>query len=796
VEFRILGLLEVVEHGQPLEVGRGKDSALLALLLLNANRPVSVERAVDELWEGLKPPANASKTVQIYVSRLRSRLGSERILTTPAGYVLKADASEVDASRFERLAAEGQAHLEAGKLDRAVGELTAALDLWRGEALADFGFDVFAQAEIGRLRERHESAVADQIDARLGLGQAAELITELEALVREHPLWERPRRQLMLALYHAGRQADALEAYQEARSTFVEGLGIEPSRALRELHQQILNQDPALEPEPRAAEGATPEETSASPAADAAGGLVPRNARKTVTVLFLGFEVSSPVGGQLDPEILRRIEGRILGRGQAAVERHGGSIDTASGAALTAVFGLPTVHEDDALRAVRAATEAREAFAGLAAELDAELGIALEWRIGISTGEVIVSGGEATQSRVSGAALSSSSLIAAAGQLICDRTTYRHVRDRVAAHETGEVWRITGLLDAPRGDGSRLTSPMVGRERERRRLLDAFEQAVGDRSCQLFTVLGVAGVGKSRLVQEALGSLSGRALIARGRCLPYGEGITFWPLAEAVAELAGVDHGASTDEALTKLTSALGEGDGAQSAARQVGELIGLVEATGRIEERFAAVAELLGSLARSGPVVVVFDDIHWGEPTFLDLVERLTDSVRGVALLIVCLARPELLELRAGWGGGKLNATTTLLEPLSADECTVLIRNLVGVTRGIESRIVEAAEGNPLFVEEMLSVLIDDGLLVRDKNRWRTTGDIAAVPVPATIHAVLAARLDQLDHVERAVIERAAVDGKVFVEGAIADLLPQELREAVHPALGSLVRKDLIRAE
>ena len=332
---------------------------------------------------------------------------------------------------------------------------------------------------------------------------------------------------------------------------------------------------------------------------------------------------------------------------------------------------------------------------------------------------------------------------------------------------------------------------MVGRERERRRLRDAFEQAVSDRSCQLFTVLGLAGVGKSRLVQELLDELAGRALVVRGRCLPYGEGITYWPLAEAVKEAVGLDDGSSPEEALALLTKALGEGPGAELAAHRVADTIGLVEVAGGVEEPFAAVRELFASLARTRPLVVVFDDIHWGEATFLDLVEYLADGVRDVPILIVCLARPELLELRTGWGGGKPNGTTALLEPLSGDECAVLIRNLVGragLATEVEARIADAAEGNPLFVEEMLSMLIDDGLLIRERGRWSANGDISAVRMPPTIQALLAARLDQLDDNERAVIERAAVVGKVFYEGAVFDLAPANLRPAV-PDLACLSR-------
>ena len=797
MEFRVLGLLEVADDGRLLTIARGKESALLALLLVNANEPLSTDRIVDEMWEG-RPPENAAKTVQIYISRLRSRVGRERILTTPAGYVLEVEPGELDTITFERLGAEGQSQLEAGNLSRAESVLTEALDLWRGQALADFRFDAFAQAEIGRLQELHGSAIADRVDARLALGYAEQVIAELEVLVREQPLWERPRRQLMLAQYQAGRQSDALDAYQAARTMLVEELGIEPSRSLRELHQQILNQDSALDREvpadERVEEGVLAH--TVPHVEDAVGA---SDARKTITALFVGIALSSELGERLDPESLRRVSDRALDAVQRAAERHGGSLETASGESLTVVFGLPTVHEDDALRAMRAAVEAREALAGLTDELVSERAVRLDFRIGVSTGEVITGADSSTHRRATGEPLTRSSRVAAAGEFVIDQETYELVRGSIVAEAAEDAWHVVALVDRPEGQPSRFTSPMVGRERERRRMRDAFEQAVSDRSCQLFTVLGLAGVGKSRLVQELLGDLDDRALVARGRCLPYGEGITYWPLAEAVRELVGLDDNESTEEALARLTQALGEGVDAERNAQRVADTIGLVEAAGRVDERFDAVKELFATLARTRPLVVVFDDIHWGEATFLDLVEHLADSVRDVPILLVCLARPELLELRPGWGGGKLNATTTLLEPLSDVECGALIRNLVGragLAEEVEVKIAGASAGNPLFVEEMLSMLIDDHLLVRENGRWTAHGDISAVRVPPTIQALLAARLDQLDGSERAVIERAAVGGKVFYEGAVADLAPAGLVAAVPDALASLTRKDLIRPE
>ena len=266
MEFRVLGLLEVAEQGRPVTIGPGKESALLALLLVNANQPLSIDRLCEELWEE-RQPENAAKTVQIYVSRLRGRLDRERIVTTRAGYMLKVEDSELDVSRFERLAAEGHSRLEAGEARLAEAVLTEALDLWCGHALADFRFEAFAQMEIGRLQELHGSAAADRIDARLALGKAEELIPELESMVREQPLWERPRKQLMLALYQSGRQPDALALYQSTRALLTEQLGLDPSPELQALERSILNQAPELDrPRPQLAARLGPLEAVEQPA--------------------------------------------------------------------------------------------------------------------------------------------------------------------------------------------------------------------------------------------------------------------------------------------------------------------------------------------------------------------------------------------------------------------------------------------------------------------------------------------------------------------------------------------------
>ncbi len=785
MRYGILGPLEASEDGRIVEVNGAKQRLLLAMLLLHANRVVSSDRLIDALWEE-QPPDTGVKALQVHVSQLRKLLGRHHLETKAPGYLLRVEPDALDLERFQRL--------------HDAGEFDEALSLWRGPPLAEFAHLRFAQAEIGRLEELHLVCLERRIEQDLARGRHTELIGELEALVAEHPLRERVRAQLMTCLYRSGRQAEALEAYQAARSALVEERGIDPGRSLRDLHQAILNQDPALDLP--VTEPVQSEQSASAPPEPAGSEPVAREARKTVTGVFVGLAISSPRGEDLDPEALRRVTRRAFREVESAVEHHGGSVETVADDAVIAVFGLPVAHEDDALRGVRAAAEARDALSSLAAELTAGWPLRLDIRIGISTGEVVTGGDGERRSWATGAPLTSSSRlghVAAPGEILVDEATRRLVRDAVVTEPADDAWRLVELAETAPGLRRRLVSPMIGRERERRRLHDAFDQAVGDRSCQLFTVLGVAGVGKSRLVRELVGELAGQALVARGRCLPYGEGITFWPLLEAVKGAVELEDGDSPEESCAKLARALEGEQGGELAAQQVAELIGIAEGGGGAEDGFTAVRMLFETLAGGHPLLLVFDDIHWGEATFLDLIEHIADWARGAPILLVCLARPELLDVRPGWGGGKLNATSVLLEPLSDDECGRLIENLVGqveLAEEVGKRIAEASEGNPLFVEEMLSMLIDDGLLVRENGRWAATRDLAAVPVPPTIHALLAARLDRLGADERAVIDRAAVEGKVFHEGAVTQLAPEALRPSVGTHLAALVRKELIRPD
>jgi class 3 adenylate cyclase/tetratricopeptide (TPR) repeat protein len=491
-------------------------------------------------------------------------------------------------------------------------------------------------------------------------------------------------------------------------------------------------------------------------AAPLAGLSVAREQRKTVSVLFCDITGSTALGESIDPEALRALLARYFERMKGIVESHGGTVEKFIGDAVMAVFGVPVVHEDDALRAVRAAVEMREALP--------ELGV--QARIGVNTGEVVTGTRErlATGDAVNVAQRLETA--AAAGEVLLGEPTCLLVRDAVDVEPVkslalkGKAKPVSAYrllaVHAPAERPPR--APMVGRQTELLRLNDTLAQAVRDRSCQLFTILGVAGVGKSRLVQEFVRGADAR--VVRGSCLSYGEGITYWPVVEVVKQLDALPR----DEL----------------AAAAVRSLLGETNESASTETIAWAFRKLLEEQAEQQPIVCVFDDLQWGEEKFLELVEHVADLARDAPILLLCMARPELLESRPAWGGGKLNATTVLLEPLDAAETEQLVDALGGAEREVRSRIAAAAEGNPLFVEEMLA-------LVRESRR----GDVS---VPPTIQALLAARLDQLDPAERAVLERGAIEGRVFHRSAVEALSDGD--GEVSARLVSLVRKEVVRPD
>jgi class 3 adenylate cyclase/tetratricopeptide (TPR) repeat protein len=529
-----------------------------------------------------------------------------------------------------------------------------------------------------------------------------------------------------------------------------------------------------------------------------------------VTVLFSDVSGSTALGERLDPEAVRALMGRYFGAMKAVIERHGGTVEKFIGDAVMAVFGIPAAHDDDALRAVRAAVEMSEALAALNAELANEGAAAIMTRTGITTGEVVAGDPSAGQTLVTGDAVNTAARLeqaAAPGEILIGVPTWRLVHDAVIAEAAEAVsakgkaeplpaYRLHAVIGHAEGHARRLDAPLFGRESELASLTQAYADAISERRCHLCTLLGAAGIGKSRLVSEFLAGNGDAAQILRGRCLPYGEGITYWPLAEALKGAAGIDDRDDRTAARHKLIMLL---DGEPDAGRVGGGLataIGLSDDPAPQSELFSAVRRVLEHMARRRPLIVVWEDIHWAESTFLDLIDHLTDWSRDVPLFLLAPARPELLDARPGWGGGKFNSSTLRLEALPDEAASRLIDALSGGSQlpdAVRSRIATAAEGNPLFVEELLAMLVDEGVLQFVDGRWQVAGDLNQLTIPPTIHALLAARLDRLSTGEREVAARASVVGRVFEPDAVAALSPPDRHNILNARLMALVRRELV---
>ncbi len=494
-------------------------------------------------------------------------------------------------------------------------------------------------------------------------------------------------------------------------------------------------------------------------------------ARKTVTVLFCDLVESTALGEGLDPESLRGVLGRWHAAMREPVEEHGGTVEKFIGDALMAVFGVPHVHEDDALRGVRAAVEMRTALQRLNAELDTELQI----RIGINSGEVVTGDGSTTL--VTGDAVNTAKRLEEAAQpdeILVGDATRRLVANAAELEAVPAVlakgkrapvgaWRIVDMIAGAAAFARRLDAPLVGRTNELAFLRAELEEAGRVRSCRLVTVYGAAGIGKSRLAAELAAEVGAYAGFVTARCLPYGDGISFLPVTELIRSAGGVVAAVEGEPDGELIVERIGAAPGADVSA----------------EERFWAIRRLLETLARERPLVVCLEDVHWAQPMFLDLVEYIAGWSRDAPMLLLCLARPDLLDERPRWPGA-----TVTLEPLTAAESEALLDELAAewpLSAAARSEIADAAEGNPLYVEQMVALLAE--------------GESAAA-VPPTIQALLAARLDRLDPLERAALERAAVVGKELSRSAIAELSPTDERASLGATLLSLVRKELLRPE
>jgi class 3 adenylate cyclase/tetratricopeptide (TPR) repeat protein len=500
-------------------------------------------------------------------------------------------------------------------------------------------------------------------------------------------------------------------------------------------------------------------------------------ARKTVTVVFCDIVDSTGIGERIDPEVHRLVQQRYFDAVRETLERHAGTVEKFIGDAVMAVFGIPVAHDDDALRAIRAAVDLRPALAELNKALDRDFGVTISIRTGVNTGEVVAGDPSDRQAFATGDAVVTAQRLEASarsGEILIGDSTYRLAANAALVEPVEPLqlkgkanlvsaWRLLGVIEGAEPFPRRLDTPLVGRTAELERLREELTKVIEERRCRLATIVGPAGIGKSRLGNELLREAGENATTLVGRCLPYGEGVTYWPL-------RGIVLGAVGDLGPERIAERLQGGDDADRIANLVADAIGAAEAPGASEETFWAVRRFLEHLAREQPVIIGLDELQWAEPTLLDLIEYLVGWTTDAPILLVGLGRPELTERRPAW------PVTILLNPLSAAE-TEELADALGAPSDQRSRITEAAEGNPLFLEQLVA-LEEEG---RDEA------------IPPSIHAILAARLDRLEPGERSVLERAAVIGREFTRNAVSALSGDE---PVGPTLLALVRRDLIEPD
>ncbi|MFL5968874.1 MAG: ATP-binding protein [Gaiellaceae bacterium] len=523
--------------------------------------------------------------------------------------------------------------------------------------------------------------------------------------------------------------------------------------------------------------------------------------RKTVTIVFSDLEGSTALGERLDSEALREVMSRYFDEMRGALELHGGTIEKYIGDAIMAVFGLPIVREDDALRAVRAAAEMKRRLAVLNDELMSRWGVALRNRTGVNTGEVVAGDPTTGQRLVTGDTVNTAARLeqaAPALEVLLGEPTYRLVRNAVEVEsveplqlkgkaEQVPAYRLVSVQELGQQERSR---PLlfVGRDPELAQLDAIYSDAVDDRSPRTVTVLADAGVGKSRLTEEFLNSLGDEPLVLTGRCLPYGRGITFWALGEIVRRAAGIAEDDSAEAGLNRLRAVAG---GESDVAERVAAAIGLLERSFPLEEILFATRRFFELLARERPVVVVWEDLHWAEATLLDLIDRLAQTATG-PLLLLCTGRPSFVDV---WQRG-LPGELIELKPLSAEAIEQFVEGLLGEASGeaVRARIIDAAEGNPLYAEQMFSMLVDEGILRDTDAGWVVDDDLEQLAIPPTIEALLTSRLDALRPDERAVVDVASVIGLEFARDALHALVPDAVREDFDLRLDSLAEKRLVR--
>jgi class 3 adenylate cyclase/tetratricopeptide (TPR) repeat protein len=542
---------------------------------------------------------------------------------------------------------------------------------------------------------------------------------------------------------------------------------------------------------------------------------VARESRRTVSLVFAMPKVHTRTGEPPGTEALRDVMSSYFDAMRAALERHGGTVEKFIGDAVMAVFGLPVRHEDDALRAVRAAADMHAALPALNARFLAERDIEIENHTGVNTGEVIAGDASTGQRLVTGDAVNTAARLeqaAGPGEIVLGDLTYRLARDEIEVEfipplvlkgkaEPVPAYRLVRIGSNVQARKS--GTPFVGRAAELGRLSDALLDAGGHKRARMVNVVGDAGVGKSRLIREFATSATAEARVVRGRCLPYGDGITFWPLAEIVRDAAAIATDDDPEAAIAKIRALLdGDGPGTPGGADDEGDAIvarvaaamNLSTAQFPVPELLWGGRRLLEALAADRPLAMIVDDIHSAEATFLDFLDHLLEAVDGAPILLLCSARHELGERHPEWLAAH-EAETIRLEPLTDADAGQIVEELLGALEpSARARIAEASEGNPLYVEQIVSMLVETGALERGADGWVARKGSEALQIPPTVQALVAARLDALGTEERAVVEPASVIGLSFPEDAVEELVEEPIRERLAAELTTLEGKQLVR--
>ncbi|MBN6040672.1 BTAD domain-containing putative transcriptional regulator [Amycolatopsis sp. 195334CR] len=857
MRFCVLGSLEIVDDGPPVELSGVKQRAVLGYLLLHANNVVPTSHVVKALWaDGV--PSTGRKMVQNAVSGIRRTLASRphapgrtpMLLTHAPGYLLRVDPESVDLHHFQTLAERGRAELAEGLAEPAARTLREALGLWRGPALADLVETGIAWPELAALEKVKLVALEDRFEAELSCGRHHEVIAELEEVVAAEPLRERLCGQLMLALYRSGRQADALDAYRRTYALLVDGLGIEPGRELRELQRMILNQDAALtvsagqirvatalaprtipgqrqlspEPPARAEKPVEPVETVA--AAPVTAVRMPPSApadaraeRKNVSAVLVSAHLG-PGMDTADPEdvdeAMRGI-GTIIG---GEVRRFDGVAGGSIGPTYLMLFGVPRNHENDAERAVRAALAIRDRFlADEIPELGSRAATGISVGVAVATGSALVryaAAGCDAPPVVTGAVIHGCAkllnAVPAGDVLVCDATRHATAAAITYAPVPGGGRGALAVAPAPRSIATPEAGAgrLVGRDHELQVLRSLLGQVRGWRRPHLVTLLGEPGIGKSRLLAEFGSQAAERGEIAAvltGNTQPFAAGAPYAALTGVLREHCGFS---ATDPAVRvreKIAAAIdGLAVPAEAAAwmrENLCRLAGLGERPADPGQLLAAWCRFVEAIAVAGPVVVVLEDLHWATDELLDFVDELSDHAAPVPLFVVATARPELLQRRPGWGGGRRHATTTTMDPLSDNAITGILRHLVaGGTEDAEDtdpivadsltefcRVLAArVGGNPLFAVEYARVLADR---LRSGD-WPDAGR-DQLPLPQAVHSVIAARLDTLPEADKAVLLDASVVGEPVTPAVVAAVGERDQAEVAR-SLGNLERLEFLR--